>query len=66
MIPKTRRGEAHGNAKLTNDAVRAIRSRMADRVPYRSEPLKNIAADFGVTMQCVCHIAAGRRWKHVP
>lgn len=68
MIPietKNPRGEAHHNAKLTPDSVRAIRQIMANRTPYRGEPLKAIAAEFGVTMQCLCHIAARRRWKEI-
>ena len=63
---KTRNsGETHGNAKLTPCDVRAIRTRMTGRVPRQGELIKSIASEFGVTIQCICNIAAGRRWKHI-
>ncbi len=62
LIP---RGEAHHNATLTDEKVRAIRARTAGRIPYRSEPLKCVASDFGVTVTCIENIIKGRRWRHV-
>lgn len=53
-------GEKHGNAKLTDDAVRSIRLRRQS-----GEPLPSIAADFGVTKQLIWNIVKLRGWKHV-
>jgi hypothetical protein len=61
----TPRGEAHFNAKLTPEKVREIRQRTANRVRFGNDPLKAVAFDFGVSVQCVSHIIKGRRWAHV-
>ena len=51
------KGEQHGNAKLTEDDVRAIR---ADERTGRE-----IAADYGISQQTVSLIRNGKLWKHV-
>lgn len=50
-------GEACPSAKLTEDAVRAIR---ATRSPY-----KELAARFGVTTHAIEDVKRGRNWRHV-
>jgi hypothetical protein len=50
-------GEACPSAKLTEEAVRAIR---ASRAPY-----KNLAAQFGVTTHAIEDVKRGRNWRHV-
>ncbi len=61
MITKGRqnkpKGEANGNAKLTEDQVRAIR---ADARPQRV-----IAADYGVGKSLVGSIKLHQSWTHV-
>lgn len=54
---KAPRGEAHGNAKVTETEVRAIRSRRA-----AGEPLMVIAADYGIGKANVGHIASRKNW----
>lgn len=51
------RGDRHGNNKLTEDQVRAIR-----RDPRSSRP---VAADYGVNPSTIQFIRNGRTWKHV-
>lgn len=51
------KGEMHGNAKLTDDAVRSIR---AD-----SRKHKEIANDYGVTRANVSYIKRRTAWKHI-
>lgn len=50
-------GEKNHRAKLTAEAVAAIRRRRT-----AGEPLKSIAADFGVTDRAISKIARGTRW----
>tara|TARA_R100000655_G_scaffold109815_2_gene165676 strand:+ start:900 stop:1223 length:324 start_codon:yes stop_codon:yes gene_type:complete len=50
------RGERHGNAKLTRDAVTDIRSNTTDSKDQ-------LAAKYGVTRTTVNDVIAGRRWK---
>lgn len=57
-IPVTARGSGHGQAKLTEDMVREIRS--AQRVP-----LKILAAQYKITAQHVWKIRAKKGWTHV-
>lgn len=52
-----KRGEGAGNAKLTENAVRLIR---AD-----SRTLKEIAHDYGVTLQAISHVKSRKNWSHV-
>ncbi len=54
------RGEKHGRAKLSDDDVRAIRTRRE-----RGDELRDIALDFGVSDVSVSLIARRRTWKHV-
>ena len=50
-------GEKHGNAKLTEDLVRAIRS---DPLSCRKAAIK-----FGISNQTVSSVRSRRSWKHV-
>lgn len=50
-------GERHYKAKLTDEAVRAIRK--------DTRPLAEIAAEYGVTPSNICAARIGRTWKHV-
>lgn len=50
-------GQRNGNAKLTDDQVRAIK---AD-----TRPLKVVAAEYGVSFGLIGHIRQGRAWRHV-
>jgi hypothetical protein len=49
--------------KLTENQVRAIRERTHRRRKYYGEPLKVIAAEFGISLAYVCMIHAGTRKK---
>jgi hypothetical protein len=62
MVSKDRqaRGERSGNAKLTADQAREIWRRRST-----GEPLRSIAADYGVSPDLVCKIARGKLWKHL-
>lgn len=51
------RGEKSGNAKLTENAVRQIKSDLRNQTPKKS-----IAARYGVSPSCVSAIAAGKIW----
>lgn len=57
------RGERHGSAKLTEDAVREIRS-----FPRRKLNPRALAAKFGVPVSCITHARrrSPRAWKHIP
>lgn len=55
------RGESHGNAKLTEDAVRIIRA----AIPAGLWDTENAAKVFGVCPSTIRRIALGRDWKHV-
>jgi hypothetical protein len=54
------RGEEQKDAKLTADAVRAIRARSR-----AGEQGKDLAADFGVSRSAISLILRGRTWRHV-
>jgi hypothetical protein len=58
-VPK-RRGSLHGNAKLTEEDVRAIRRRVA-----AGETRLAVSRSFSVTNATVCGIVNRRSWKHV-
>jgi len=47
-------GEQHGQAKLTEEAVRAIRA--------STEPLRVLATRYGVSASTIANIRNGRRW----
>jgi hypothetical protein len=51
-------GELDGNARLTWDQVRTIRSLWADG--WRKKPIADL---FGVTLQNISHVVAGKTWK---
>lgn len=53
-------GERHGAAKLTEDQIRAIRSRHAD-----GSSQTRIAREFGVTQGYVSEIVNRKRWTHL-
>lgn len=54
------RGMAHHNSKLTEEAVKAIRSRYA-----MGEKQVALAAEFGVGQQTISRVVNGRDWDHV-
>jgi hypothetical protein len=54
------RGEDHGNAKLTESDVLAIRA-----ARQSGETLRSIGERFGVTLQQVHNIAKRKSWAHV-
>lgn len=54
------RGAAHGNAVLTDDAVRDIRRRRDN-----GETLKAIAEAYGIHLSNVWLIVKRKHWKHV-
>ena len=53
----TPRGEEHANAKLTEEAVLAIR---ADR-----RPLADVATEHGVSLATISEVRNRKRWVHV-
>jgi hypothetical protein len=55
------RGEQQYAAKLTADAVIAIRKDSADGVPDSV-----LARRHGVTQGCICRVVKRQTWKHVP
>jgi hypothetical protein len=57
MVAAARRGEANSGAKLTDDAVRAIR-----RDPGS---LREVGARYGVSYQTVLRIRQRKTWQHV-
>ncbi len=56
---RIRRGERHGNAKLTEDRVRTIR--------VANDPTKDLilAARFGCSRETVRDVRIGKVWRHV-
>ena len=59
--PPHKRGEAHYEQKLSDEAVRAIRARYTGA---RGE-LKKLAAEYGVTYGMIGHVVHRRKWRHV-
>jgi hypothetical protein len=57
---KPLRGEAHGNAKLTEDKVLEMR-----RLRHEGVSQKEIAATFGVELATITDVVSGRSWVHV-
>ena len=53
-------GEKHGNAKLTADNVRELRSLHAD-----GATLRQLADKFGVSNVSIYNAVAGRTWRRV-
>lgn len=58
--PEIVRGERNGNAKLTEDAVREMRTMHFSGIPYTQ-----LAWSFGVTPTQVQYICERRNWKQV-
>jgi hypothetical protein len=59
--PKPRpRGEKHPQAKLNEDKVRDIKTRLAE-----GARLGRLAAEYGVDIGLIWQIKAGRIWQHV-
>lgn len=58
LNPETRRGENNGNAKLTVESVREIRT-------ATGAPLNDLATRFGVSCALVSRIRLGKAWRHV-
>lgn len=54
-------GEPHPSAKLTDDAVRAIRASYSPGLISQ----RDLAELFGVTQQMIARILTGRAWAHV-
>lgn len=52
------RGEAHPQSKLTNDQVKEIRQRRAD-----GALLRELAADYGVSVPAIGYICKGQHYK---
>ncbi len=59
-VYRIRIGEANNKARLTSEAVRAIRSALVSGVSASS-----LARQFGVHHSTVQRVAAGRTWRHV-
>ena len=53
-------GEAHPDAKLTNDEVLSIRQSYKDGCKQ-----KELALSFGVGRQCISKIVTRETWKHI-
>lgn len=53
-------GVLHSQAKLTDESVREIRSRVA-----AGEAGTAVARDMGLSQSCVSLVANGKRWAHV-
>lgn len=54
------RGERHGLAKLSDDSVRVILSRLR-----RNESTFAIASDFDVSQTTISAIKTGKTWRHI-
>jgi hypothetical protein len=54
------RGAAHGGAKLTEEAIRAIRALSAQGVSSR-----RVAKRFGIAKSTVLRVVRGQNWRHV-
>lgn len=54
-------GEQKYNAKLTDDAVRDIRAKLA-----AGSRQKDMAKNYGVARSTILNIVRGTCWKHVP
>jgi hypothetical protein len=58
--PAPRPGMRNGRAKLTDDQVRALRSRHAD-----GEPIKQLVSEFGIGKSAIDYIVRRVHWSHV-
>lgn len=61
-LPKTReaRGSRNGRAKLTDEAVRAIRA-----IPRREVKWDALAAQYGVSRHAIRAVRTGESWGHI-
>lgn len=57
------KGEANGNAKLTEDAVRTIRATYVFRHPEFGG--RALAQRFSVSSQIISHVVCRRRWNDI-
>lgn len=62
MVYKNRqaKGSYAGTSKLNEEQVLEIKSQLSGGIDK-----KTIAAEFGVTKECVYHIQIGKTWKHI-
>lgn len=60
---KAPKGEASGNAKLTNEAVEYIRKKYVPR--HRLFGTRGLARQLGVAHTVIGKAISGRTWKHV-
>lgn len=62
-----RMGEAHHNAKLTEDQVREIRDRRSKGCPCRGKrpSLQDLSLTYGVSTVMIHNIVHGHSWKQV-
>ena len=58
---RTARGQDHGNAKLTNEDIQHIRSRLR-----HGHPQGEIASELGVSLTTISSINTGRGWGWLP
>jgi len=56
-LANTRRGEASNTAKLTEGDARTIHA--------STEPLKQLASHYGVTLRTIRRVQAGETWRHL-
>lgn len=54
------RGERQGSSRLTDDAVRQIRTRAA-----QGESKRELAAEFNISESNIYQVCRGRTWRHV-
>ena len=54
------KGESHSQAKLTEQQVAVIRNRLA-----RGDLLKDVAADYDMSISGIFFIKSGKNWPHV-
>lgn len=59
-LQRARYGSDHPRSTLTDDLVRKIRARAKS-----GEPKREIAADYGISVQTIYDIQAGRTWSHL-
>lgn len=60
IVRAHKRGSENGRARLTEDAVREIKRRIAG-----GEADTAIALDYGVRPGTIWHIRSGKNWRHV-
>lgn len=63
------RGERNGRATLTDELVRQIRARHAERKGTRNKAprgtCETLAADFGLPLSTIYYVVCRQRWAHV-